>query len=896
MVTLAGRVHPLANARNDAGAVESGFPLSLTLLLKPSVEQQSGLDQLLEQQQNPSSTSFHQWLTPEQYADRFGASTGDTGQIAAWLTAQGFTVDQQARSRTFVMFSGTAGQVQSSFGVSIHRYNVNGELHYANATDPKIPAALSGLVAGFRGLNDFRMKPHLRKPPVPQYNVGPGQHEIAPDDFATIYDITPLYTAGINGAGQSVAVVGQSAIHTSDIAAFWSKFNLTSAKLVQKLTGPSPGVVQGDVDESNLDIEWASAVARNATVVFVYSTDVWTSATYAVDQNVAPVLSMSYGSCEAYDLIDLPSNRLLVQQANAQGITWLAASGDQGAADCDVSSNLVYAAEAGLAVDAPASIPEVTAMGGTMFNEGNANYWNNANTATGASAKGYIPEVVWNETSLGGGLGAGGGGASIAFPQPAWQTTGGVPNDGARHVPDLAFSAALSHDGYYLYSQGGSGPVGGTSAATPTMAGVVALLNQYLVSNGIQRAPGLGNINPTLYRLGQTPGVFHDVTGGNNMVPCVPGSPDCNNGSLGYSAGPGYDSATGLGSVDVANLIHQWNSQVATGSLVVPSIDQNPVFQTTSGARGNQWTFQLTLTEEAGIGTTLTDFTINGTSYAAQIATLFGTATIAPNGSITASYTLSLATVPSNVTFGFSGMDANGTPWSTALTVPFTGPQTNLKVGGVSNAATGQKVFAPGMIMSVYGTGLGTLVEAAGTTPLPEFMGGFEAYINGYPAPLYYVSPNQVNLQIPYEAGTGSADLSLGNPWQQIDYYFTISTAGPGIFTFADGSVNPSRTGSPGQEVFLYITGEGQVTPTLADGVSPDPSTPLASLPKPRQNVTVTVGGIAATVDFKGIPSGLVGVTQINFTIPPNAPAGVQPVVVTVGTAASLPAYITVGQ
>jgi uncharacterized protein (TIGR03437 family) len=902
-VVLPGRVHPLANARNDAGTVESGFPLSLTLLLKPSADQQSGLDQLIQGQQNASSLSFHQWLTPEQYAGRFGWSASDAGQIAAWLQSQGFTVDQMARSRTFIMFIGTAGQVQNAFGTSIHRYLVNGELHYANAGDPRIPAALAGLVAGIRGLNDFRLQPQLRKTALPQMTVGPGVHQIAPDDFATIYDIAPLYTAGTNGLGQSVAVVGQSALYGggSDITAFWKKFNLTSATLVQKLVGRSPGVIQGDVDESSLDIEWAGAVARNSTVVFVYSNDIWTSAMYAVDQNVAPVLSMSYGICEMYDLADLPTYRALVQQANAEGVTWVAASGDNGAAGCDGGA---FVAEAGLAVQFPASIPEVTAMGGTMFNEGSGSYWNTANTANDASAKSYIPEVAWNETNAFNGLAAGGGGASLYFPQPAWQTTGGVPNDGWRHVPDISFSSSFNHDGYYVYSQGSAGYVGGTSAATPTMAGVVALLNQYLVSNGVQSQPGLGNINPTLYRLAQTaPSAFHDVTGGDNIVPCVPGSPDCVNGSLGYSAGPGYDSATGLGSVDVANLIRQWSSQPAAGSLVVPSIDHNPVFETAGYGNGNGWTFNLTLTEEAGIGTTLTDFTINGASHASQIASLFGTAAIAPRGSISASYGLSLTTVPQNVTFGFSGMDASGAAWSTALTVPFTGPQTQLAANSslasgtcnaCSNAATGQRVFAPGMIMSVYGTGMGSFAQAVGTIPLPEFMAGFEAFVNGVQAPLYYVSPNQVNLQIPYETSPGTADLTLGNPWDSMDYYFTVSAAGPGIFTFPDGSVNPSQTGSAGQQVSMYITGEGQVRPSLADGTTPAPGTPLASLPKPRQSYSVTVGGIAATVDFIGIPSGLVGVTQINFTIPANLPSGAQPVVVTVGTASSPPAYIAI--
>jgi len=346
----------------------------------------------------------------------------------------------------------------------------------------------------------------------------------------------------------------------------------------------------------------------------------------------------------------------------------------------------------------------------------------------------------------------------------------------------------------------------------------------------------------------------------------------------------------------VANLVRQWSSQPATASLVVPSINPDPVSQTPPDASGNGWTFNLTLTEEAGVSTTLTGFTINGTSYASQIATLFGTAAIPARGSIVAGYGLALTSVPQNVTFGFSGMDASGATWSTALTVPFTGPQTALAIGGASNAATGKQTFAPGMLTSLYGAALGNQTEVAGTIPLPAFMEGFGASVNGYPAPLYYVSPNQVNFQIPYETGTGTADLTVYTPWEPngITTTIRISAAAPGIFTFPDGSVNPSRTGSAGQEVLLFITGEGQVRPSLDDGMTPALSTPLAALPKPQQSYSLTVGGTAATIDFIGIPSGLVGVTQINFTIPANVPAGSQPVVVTVGGVASPPAYITV--
>ena len=889
-VTLPGRVHPLANAANDAGLADSSLPLFLTILLKPSADQQSGLDRLLQQQQNPASTSFHKWLTPEQYADQFGASAADTAQIAAWLQTQGFTVDPVSRSRTYLTFSGTGGQAQAVFGTAIHRYVVNGVSHYANANDPKIPAALSGLVSGIRGLNDFHPKAQLRKPAAPQFTDGPGVHVLAPADFAAIYDVNPLYTAGINGSGQTIMIVGQSALYSSggDITSFWSKFGITTATLSQKLvnTHSNPGVVPIDAEEADLDVEWAGAVARGATIAFVYSTDVWTSAVYAVDQAFGSVLSMSYGSCEMSDLVDLPGYRQTVQQANAEGITWLAAAGDSGAADCDYNAQV---AEGGLGIGVPAAIPEVTAMGGTNLSDYTATYWGASGTALG-----YIPEIVWNETAIAGELSAGGGGASLYFPQPSWQTTAGVPNDGWRHLPDLSLNAGAYHDPYYVVLQGAAEVIGGTSAATPTMAGVVALLNQY-ISNG-QSTSGLGNINPELYRLSQSaPSVFHDVSNGSNLVPCAYGSPQCNNGQQGYTAGAGYDSASGIGSVDASLLVHQWSTALPTAAVVVPSINQNPVYETTSSS--GKWTFQLTLTEEAGIGATLTNFAINGVDHSSQIASLFGTASIAPLQSVTASYTLSLTSVPVNETFTFSGTDARGNSWSTALTVPFQGPMTQLSIAGIGNAATGQVVFAPGMIMSVYGTGLGTLAQAAATIPLPEYMAGFYAFVNKVPTPLYYVGPNQVNLQVPYETTVGSADLNLQTPYESLDKTFSVSSAGPGIFMFPDGRVNPSNTGSVGQTLTMFITGDGQVTPSLPDGTTPSSSTPLSRLPKPRQTLTVTVAGIPVAQTgnwFYGIPSGLVGATQINFTIPAGVPSGRQPVVVTVGTASSPPAYITI--
>jgi uncharacterized protein (TIGR03437 family) len=350
-----------------------------------------------------------------------------------------------------------------------------------------------------------------------------------------------------------------------------------------------------------------------------------------------------------------------------------------------------------------------------------------------------------------------------------------------------------------------------------------------------------------------------------------------------------------LGSVDAYNLVHQWSSAAPLSSAVVPSVDQNPVFQQSPDANGNSWSFKITLNEEAGIGTTLTDFTIDGTSYAAQIPDLFGGAAIPAGGSITAAYGFPSLAVPKIVALGFAGMDASGQQWTTQLSVSFNGPE-NLAISSLANAASGQPVFAPGMILSINGTQLGTFAQSAAAIPLPQFLAGFEATINGVPTPLSYVSPNQVNLQIPYEIQPGPATLEIGNPYQNMATTFQVSAAAPGIFTLADGSLSPANSGSVGQTVTLFITGEGQVRPSLASGGTPAARTPLNQLPKPRLPVTVTVGGAPATIQFIGIVSGMVGITKIDFTIPDGVPPGDQAVVVTVGSAASQPAKFTVSQ
>jgi uncharacterized protein (TIGR03437 family) len=907
-VALPGHIRPEVQARYDQGALEATAQLpSITIHIKPSASQQQSLGRLLSDQQNPSSPQYHNWLTPEQYADQFGASSNDMDEIAAWLQSQGFAVQLTARSRTWITFSGTAQQVRNGLHAEIHRYNVNGEVHYANATNPALPAAFAGMVSSIRGLNDFRLKPNNLRKASPQYTTG-GTHHVVPDDLATIYDVAPLYNASpaINGTGQSLVIVGQTAINLSDITRFRSTFNLPVINLTQVLAGKNPGVQiqSGDLAESDLDIEWSGAVARNANIIFVYSTDVFTSFFYAVDQDLAKVISMSYGLCEYYDLVDLPTYQNAAQQANAEGITWIAAAGDSGAGDCEDPGAAI--AQDGLAVDVPGSIPEVTSVGGTEFNElGGVTYWSSTNTANDASALSYIPEMVWNDTIAEQQFAAGGGGASLVFLKPVWQT--GTPNDGMRDVPDVAFNASNYHDTTYAYTDGSAAYFGGTSIGAPVMAGIVTLLNQYLVSTGIQAQPGLANINPAIYRLAQGSSgasAFHDVRTGNNALPCVVGSPNCPSGTFGYNAVANYDQASGWGSLDVSNFVHQWSTAAPVGSAVVLSVSQSPgpgiygnadvVFEQPA----NSWNFTLTLTDESAVSTTLTGLTIGGTNYSSQIAGLFGSAGIPANQSISAQITLSNLSVPANVPFTLSGMDSGGQPWSQQLSVPFQGLEPQLAVAGISNAASGQQVFAPGQIVSVYGTALGDFTQSAGALPLTMYLAGFEASVNpasnpnaAYPAYLYYVSPNQVNLQIPYETPAGAATLTVGNPYANVTYNFQVSLAAPGIFTTPDGFVNPSSSGAPGQTLTLFVTGMGQLRPAIADGAAP---TNINS--KPTQAVTLTVGGAAVgTMSYIGVPTWSVGVVQINFVVPTVA-AGKQPVVVTVGGVAGLPAYINITQ
>ena len=588
-VELNGMVHPLVRVANDQGVLADDLALSRILMtLRRNDEQETALKQLVDQQQDKSSPNFHRWLTPEEFGARFGPSDADIAALTSWLTAHGFNNVSVNKGRTTVEFSGSAGAMRQAFGVSMHRFSYLGKLRTANITDPLIPAALAPLVSGFSSLNNFPRKTFAEKYGIyrrdaqtgkleqvggtPQYVVAGSTSNylgVTPYDFATLYNLNPLWNASVNGTGQTIAIVGESDLNPQDFVNFRNLFglplgNTSGSTGTQYLNiiynGPNPGF-QDDEIEGNIDVQWSGAAAPNATIDYVSSMGTETtagidlSAQYIIDNNLAPIVSESWGVCEfAAGTGGNSFYRSLWQQAAAQGITVMVAAGDAGAGTCD--QNKSYASY-GLTVNAIASTPYTTAVGGTDFQTlfgDNGKFGSSNNSTTKASVSAYIPETTWNNTctneqlshstnysglspeavcnnstAQSNGLltttGGGGGrsnciaanGATLStcqggYPKPSWQTGTGVPADSVRDIPDVSLFASNGFSrAFYIVCQADqltdgkgcniSSPyndligVGGTSVGSPAMAGIMALVAQ---KNGGGR---LGNANYNLYAL-----------------------------------------------------------------------------------------------------------------------------------------------------------------------------------------------------------------------------------------------------------------------------------------------------------------------------------------------------------------------------------------------------------
>jgi hypothetical protein len=810
LVTLSGNTHPAARAQNDRGRVSAETPMTdLILVLSRGAEQQAAFDRFVASQYDSNSPNFHKWLEPEEVGERFGPAQSDIDTASGWLRSHGFSVDEITKNRMSIRFSGTAAQVESAFHTEIHNLEVKGRHHIGNMTDPRIPAALVPSVAGVKALHNFfphplhrvgspvimnsetgkwervgggqdplSLTPATSSPsrPRPEYGITTSSgliEDVAPYDFATIYNVIPLWSAGVDGTGQTVAIAGTSNINPNDVVAFRSAFKLPANPVtVIVANGTDPGqcgvtstssCTLDDQIENTLDVEWSGAVAKGASIVLVtagansQTTDtLWASENYIVQNKTAPVMNVSYGECElGMGSAGNADYYNMWQTAATEGIAVFVATGDSGSPACDQGGSSQYGnpyeAEYGLSVSGMASTPYNTAVGGTDFNWGTtaSPYWNSTNSVSqgGASAKGYIPEVPWNDScanpevlslaqqmatllnqsrisvtaptdgetacniianyysdftpdfswlvdTVGGGGGKSNcvmndgndvtsctGTATVSgvplvndgYKKPVWQAgVTGTTTDQVRDIPDVSFFAAngfsgsaylicVSASGTCSYSSTSEPPgqeeVGGTSVSSPAMAGVMALINQ-------KAGTPQGSPNAGLYYLAakqtysacssesvkssSTTCYFNDVDKYTNAMPCDYGfggyiSPNCkptHSGDTigvvgGYTAVAGYDLATGLGSLNVANVVNNWPGPIVPVASLTPA---SVTFAST--VQGTAATAQsITLKNTGKASLTSIAVSITGDASFTQTNTCTGSLAAAASCTITVKFT-----------------------------------------------------------------------------------------------------------------------------------------------------------------------------------------------------------------------------------------------------------------
>ncbi len=882
LVTLRGNTHPLAQPQFDQGAAPPDLPMQrMLLVLKRSNAQESSLKKLLEDQQDPSSSSYHQWLTPDAFGAQFGPSDQDIQAVVSWLNLHGFQVARTSRGRAAIEFSGTAAQVRDAFQTEIHKYVVAGEEHWANSGDPQVPAALAPVVAGIATLHSFRKKPQvqllekridvsLSSAPRPQFTSQGGQHALGPWDYYAIYNITSVIEGppGISGppagTGTVIAVVGRSNINLQDVERFNAVFNPGMNTPTIFVDGSDPGDLGGQEEsEAVLDTTWSQAVAPGAQVWLVVSastnsTDgVDLSELYIIDNVTATVMTESFGICEADVTASEATNiSQLAEQAAAEGMTYVVSTGDTGAAGCDTQTETQ--ASGPLSVNALASTPYAVAVGGTEFNENGdpGRYWKSNNTEfTLESALSHIPEDVWNQSCSVAQCGqqtanilAGGGGASTVFAKPSWQSgVAGIPNDGMRDIPDVSLTAS-SHDPYLLCLRGSCQPdaegnfsfVGayGTSAAAPSFAGMIALLNSQEVP--LNSHPRLGQINRILYRLAtnQKPSdcngssasgseattcVFNDITVGNNSVPG--GTP-----SGEYASGPGYDLATGLGSVNVVNLINSWKDITFSPTTTTLSISPTTF---THGA-----TVNIKINVTSSDGTPTGDVALIQTGVGANAGPVPGNSyTLDSNGSISATsnvmpggfYAVG-AQYAGDSKFSLSdspniGLTVNPEPSST--TIEALTPGTNGSFGNFTGGPYGSFVYLRADITGQSGFGypsgnVNFVDGGTGVAGSPYALNS-QGYVTT-PRGLYTFTPGPHSIVANYSGDTNFATSSSSA------IAFTITQAPTTTAVTANGgtqgaqlsaTVSTSSGGNPPSGTVTFFIGGTQVgSPIPVSGVS----------------------------------------------------------------------------
>ncbi|MGG3469768.1 protease pro-enzyme activation domain-containing protein [Neobacillus pocheonensis] len=534
-VQLNGAAPMAAKHGTLIGHTNSSTKSSLTIALQ--LRNRDKLDHFIDSLSDPSSPNYKHFISPEEFKSQYGPTDETVANVKSYLTSKGFKVQDVSANNAFITVSGTTGQMEDAFGVTINNYkNSKGQTYYSNAQAPMIPAEFSGVITDVEGMNNeahythpkiSKTSPYVNQKPaavIPNVGSGPAGG-YTPDELKGAYDVSALASAGYTGSGQTVAVMeldGYKATNTTNYSNYYGLGSPAPTNVY--IDGYNGAAGQAEL-EVELDIEVINAIAPKAQVI-VYeapNTDQGLIDNYQkiASDNLAKTISVSWGIGEQrISSATMNSLHTIFQQYATQGQSIFAASGDHGAYDSGGST---------LEVDSPANDPYVTGVGGTHLN---------------LSGSSYSSETIWSDTTSRWG---GGGGLSQKYTMPSFQSGTGVQNmytNGYRQVPDVSADADPS-TGYSIYSGGSWTVVGGTSAAAPLWAGIAALNNQYAAANG---KGNLGEANPTLYRMFNTVQTFpayHDITSGDNLF---------------YRATPGYDLASGIGTPDAYNLIRDINS------------------------------------------------------------------------------------------------------------------------------------------------------------------------------------------------------------------------------------------------------------------------------------------------------------------------------------------------
>ncbi|MGA2808084.1 MAG: choice-of-anchor D domain-containing protein [Terracidiphilus sp.] len=966
---IPGSTHPAIRSAIDNGRLEPSIVMGdLILVLKRSDAQQSALESFNVQQYDPASPEYHHWLTPTEFGASYGVAESDLETVSNWLQNQGFTIDEIPPSHTSIRFSGDVGQVEAAFHTEMHAITSGGVEHIANVSDISIPTALAPVVVGVKSLHNFFAKPQHRTIPRldksasgavklagdqatnlnapggvhaatadatelagvrPGYTPGDGYQLLVPYDMATIYNYKSLWASAtpISGSGQTVALAGTSNIVLSDVATFRAVTGLPANVPEVVITNTDPGTTSllDDRFENTLDVEWSGAVAPGASIVLVTSSQtsqttdaLYASESYIINNNVAKIMSVSYGECElGMGTAGNQEYANLWQQAYTQGIAVFVSSGDSMAAVCDdgdYNSSTDYAAEFGLSISGMTSTPYNVSVGGTDFNSTSANWGSTNNSTNMSDAMGYIPEVPWNDTvtnpilisdydsqlgvnysaekwanylltnyGISSGLydgvippvGGSGGVSNCTTPsgstpsscsggyaKPGWQTgVTGILSTDKRAVPDVSFFASSGFLGVaYLICDtqppGYSSPipcsypanaldmaVGGTSVSSPVMAGVMALINQ---KAGVSQ----GNPNPVFYSLAAKQNYgscsaesttnssscyFNDIDTGTNAAVCYGGTTNCTPQTSGdalgilpgYAATTGYDKATGLGSLNVANVVNGWPGTTPAPS---PSLSTTTLSFLTTAVGSSSATQAVTLTNAGTASMTISGVSITGTNASSFSQTNTCGTTLAVSAHCTVTVTFKpVASGTLAATVNFADNAANS-PQAVALSGTGAAPATiAAKVSPASLTFPSTAVGAASASQTVTLTNTGTAPLTFTSSPT----------ITGANGSLFHGATSC----------TGNGTLAVGGSCVAT---FTFNPASAGTFgatlSFNDNAPNSPQT--------LTLTGTATGNPAVS--LSP------TSLTFASTNVGST--SAAQVITLKNTGAGALTISSVSFT------------------------------